>query len=499
MTMKNTKHIMTILFPALLALTGIFQSCSEEEIMIDPVDLRFDAESEYRLPASSPEPISFVVRSLDDPWEVYSYHPEWCEIIPSVGDMEEKYTVTVQYNDNNELDDRIDTLIIQSDYWIGQWVTVYQKGIAFLDTSVDTVPMTKDAGSGSFYIASNQTWSVEVTEGEDWLALTGETSGEINGQISFSVESNPGEMREGIMTVLDRRGEPAATVTVAQEGAQLDPAETEIRVPYGVTRYELPVESNVSWTVAKDDPAVLWYDFEQTEFDGSDVIVINMRVNESESLNRATFTLRTVAEEGMIPVEKQVVLKQAHDPKPQRHDFSEDGFGDYILVNWDPGTGVIDGNGFTSSGGQKRLQANEMPLGTYTLRFSNASADARAVAAFCFLGGTNPNTQEIWWRLYYDTGMTAISASSYSVQNKQFDTEAEYHDMTLRMTPDGTGFIHIEWLLDGELVYELPSTSQLNAATWDTTMRLYVGGGAGTITLEWIDYTPVVDWNEGEE
>ena len=495
--MKKTRYIISLLLPMLVA-AGLSCSCSKEEEKIDPVDLRYDAEDEYSLSANNPEPISFVVRSLDDPWEVYSYHPDWCDIEPAYGGKEEKYTVTVQYADNYELDDRVDTLVIQSDYWIGQLVTVRQKGIAFLDTDKSVVSITKDAGSGSFYIASNQKWSLEVTEGEDWLTIEGETSGESNGQAFFRAERNLGEMREGIVSVLDRHGMPAATVTVAQEGAQLDPAETELRVPYGVTRYELPVESNVEWTVSKDDPNAMWYDFEKTEYNGSETIVINMQVNESESLNRTTFTLRTVAEEGMTPVEKQVVLKQAHDPKPQRHNFSE-GYGDdYVLVSWDPGTGTIDENGFTSSGGQKRLQANNMPLGTYTLRFSNASSDAMAVAAFCFLGGTNPNTQEIWWRLNYASGSTYISASSYSVQQKTFD-KTQPHEMTMRMTPDGTGFIKVEWILDGEPVYELPSTSQLNAATWGTTMRLYIGGAAGTVTLEWIEYTPVVDWNEGEE
>lgn len=496
--MKKTRYIISLLLPV-LAGAVLSQSCAKEEEMIDPVDLRYDAENEYHLPASNPDPISFVVRSLDDPWKVYSYHPDWCDIEPSYGEKEDKYTVTVQYEDNYELDDRVDTLIIQSDYWIGLWVTVYQKGIAFLDTDRSVIPMSKDAGSGSFYIASNQKWSVEVTEGKDWLTLTGETSGESNGQAFFTAERNMGEMREGIVTVLDRHGEPAATVTVAQEGAQLDPETFELRVPYGETRVELPVTSNVAWTVAKDDAEVLWYDFEQTEFNGTATLVINMEINESDALKRTTFTLRTIAEEGSTPVEKQIVLKQAHDPKPERYNFSQGLGNGFSLVGWDPGSISFTGAGAEISGSKRLMSGTDKPaMGLYTMRFSNASANANAVFSLSFYGG-NPTTQEIWWRMNYATGKTSLTATSYSIPQTDFPTD-QANDISFRLSPDGTGFIKVEWLLNGEVVATLDSTSSLNAAFWGTTMRIYCGNQSdGSITLEWIEYTPVVDWNEGEE
>ena len=102
------------------------------------VDLRYRAEDSYSLPWESPEAFSFLVKSTD-PWTVRSYNPDWCTITPAEGEGNpaianaETYTVSVQYKDNAQLDDRVDTLEIKSDYWVGKLITVYQKGNAYLD------------------------------------------------------------------------------------------------------------------------------------------------------------------------------------------------------------------------------------------------------------------------------------------------------------------------------------------------------------------------------
>ena len=116
--------------PALLC-PFLLLSCSEKEPM-KWVDLRFLAEDRYELTAFDPEPIVLQVKSTD-PWTVYGQHQDWCAISPAEGGPDELFEVTVTYTDNTGLDDRIDTLIIQSDYWIGKWVEVFQHGTAYLD------------------------------------------------------------------------------------------------------------------------------------------------------------------------------------------------------------------------------------------------------------------------------------------------------------------------------------------------------------------------------
>ena len=82
------------------------------------VDLRYRAEDSYSLPWESPEAFSFLVKSTD-PWTVRSYNPDWCTITPAEGEGNpvineaETFTVTVQYKDNAQLDDRVDTLEIK--------------------------------------------------------------------------------------------------------------------------------------------------------------------------------------------------------------------------------------------------------------------------------------------------------------------------------------------------------------------------------------------------
>ena len=136
--------------PALLC-PFLLLSCSEKEPM-KWVDLRFLAEDRYELTASDPEPIVLQVKSTD-PWTVYGQHQDWCAISPAEGGPDELFEVTVTYTDNTGLDDRIDTLIIQSDYWIGKWVEVFQHGTAYLDfENAEDIMLPQTGGAGSYLI-----------------------------------------------------------------------------------------------------------------------------------------------------------------------------------------------------------------------------------------------------------------------------------------------------------------------------------------------------------
>ena len=485
--MKYIKSLFTAILTA--GLVSGLSSCRVEEEKVDPVDLRFDVEDEYMLTAADPEEISFIVRSMSDPWEVYSYNPDWCEISPSSGEMEEKYTVTVQYTDNEQLDDRIDTLVIQSDYWIGKWVTVRQKGTAYLEVSAASVTLPKDGGQESFSIRANQTWAAEVTEGGQWLTLEDGTSGELDGIVTISAEENRGAMRYGAVTIYDRHGVEAASVEIMQDGAQLDPETAELRVLFDGTRVELPVVSNTEWIAEKNDPDVEWYSFENPSNSGSATLVILLEPNLSSSLKEATFTLRTLAEEGFEAVERQVTLKQACEPVSVRHYF-KDGYGSWTVYSGNPS---VNDAGVTFTGAS-RLIAHNLQTGTYTFRISHDSADARSLIFYTFPGEGSAN--ELRYHMNAATGQTEVSSTPWSaLQNTSFDTSVS-NEATMVMTEAPDGYIHAEWLLNGVEFTELASTSILPRALWGSNMTVYIGSSAGTVTFEWYEFTPPVDWGE---
>ena len=239
------------------------------------VDLRYRAEDSYSLPWNSPEAFSFLVKSTD-PWTVRSYNPDWCTITPAEGEGNpvineaQTYTVTVQYQDNAQLDDRVDTLEIKSDYWVGKLITVYQKGNAYLDVKDDeqSLEISEEGGALEFAVSANQDWSKVVIEGADWLSITEGQTGSLDGKVSLSTTENTGEKRYGAVSVLDRHGVERVVVKVTQNGVQLDPATFEIRAAHNQGVCELNVISNAEWKAEKTDEKLLWFTIENPENTG---------------------------------------------------------------------------------------------------------------------------------------------------------------------------------------------------------------------------------------
>lgn len=469
----------------MLGLICSFSACSEQEEKVDPVDLRYRVEDAYELEAIGPAEISFIVKS-SDPWEVYSYHPDWCSVDPASGDPGEQYTVNVRYNDNGELDDRVDTLVIKSDYWIGKTVQVYQKGIAYLSVDAEELVLDRNADNAAFNVSSNQKWSTEVTSGSEWLRIDRGSEGELDGEVSVSAETNTGEKRYGTVTVFDRHGVPSAVVSVEQDGAQLDPSVLEIRALHDETKVVLHVVSNTEWTAYKDDESVLWYSFENPVNEGTADLVINLEPNTSNFMKEATFTLRTTADEGSTPAVRTITIKQANESVPVRYDF-KDGIGSWTLNNGSmPAIG--SGGGLTFDGAARLVQSN-MPAGTYTFRVKTNSSDAIFVIYYVYSGS------EVRFFLDAGTGKTNISTSpwfDYSGNNVEFDP-AVAHDLTVEMSEAEGGFMLFEWYFDGVKIAERNS-SELAGMTWMTPSTIYFGTSAGNATCEWYEYTAPIVW-----
>lgn len=475
------------------------------------VDLRYRAEDSYSLPWESPEAFSFLVKSTD-PWTVRSYNPDWCTITPAEGEGNpaiadaETYTVSVQYKDNAQLDDRVDTLEIKSDYWVGKLITVYQKGNAYLDVKDEeqNLEIAKTGGELAFAVKANQDWSAKVIEGGDWLSVKSGATGSLDGSVSLTIGENTGEKRYGAVSVIDRHGEERVVVKVTQDGVQLDPATFEVRAAHNQGVYELTVVSNASWKAEKTDDKAQWFTIENPENSGEAVLRIVMNDNEGNSLRRTAIKLITVAEPGEPVVEREVVLKQAYLQVPQRTVFN-----DSEMSYWSPDKGVNpvylgeQGTYFeaTSSGSvYARLYRSGMPMGTHTYRWHTFSPEVRVRLWWTF-----GNNNEIKYNLRADgdgNGYTEISTSPSGPDADFANVEGidmtVPHEMTVKFTPSevNEGYCHVQFILDGVEFQSFDTgDNAVMECTWQKEIGIYFGCYTGNAICEWYDYTEPFSWD----
>ncbi len=320
----NLKQLIYNSFIGISVLTT-FSGCNNDEAM-KWVDLRYRVEDSYLVEAKNPESFSFQVKSTD-PWEVFGKY-DWYTISPNKGEASDKTsTVTITCKENTSLDDRIDTINIKSDYWIGKTFVLTQKGTAYLN--VENVDMINQEGDDeTFDVITNQKWTAKVTEGDVWLSIKSGNSGELDGQITVKATPNTGEQRTGIVTIYDRHGVVAQEVQCIQDGVVLNPEIPEngkwFRMYEEAQKLTIHVESNTEWTISKENEADdIWYNFEETSFNGDGDIVINVNEHTGTSVRTGIILLTTKADEGATPLMKTIKIKQANPQRPVVHDVNQ--------------------------------------------------------------------------------------------------------------------------------------------------------------------------------
>ncbi len=491
------KFLISSVFSALL-LAG----CAEETEQLKSVDLRYLAEDEYSLNALSPEPIRIQVKS-SDPWTVTAQNPDWSVITPSSGEAGELYDVEIRYHDNVELDDRIDTLIIKSDYWIGKWVHVLQKGTAFMTLDgAEDIFLNKDGDSYKIVLASNQKWSAAVSEGSDWLSIAAGTEGEGNGEIEVSVVKNTDERRYGELTVYDRHGKAAYEVAVTQDGIQIDPVLYDIKTDSSGKVYELDVVSNSKWHVELPTESADWYSFSTTAFEGSQTLKINLTENKSPDVRKLKFTL---VSDDNDKIRKEISLKQAYevpterkpyyvnDPDPDKDDWVKDGNPNR------KGTFTLDAAGKASFSGDARIMGGAVARGTYTFHVASMSADAYAILYFI---SKENSTYEIRWHLDASNVTTSVSlrptpVSDWQANNIGFSV-TEQHEVSLSISKSESDFAIFDWILDGKTFcsYTADGNTGGPKIPFGSGMSIHLGATKGSVSYDWWEYTPAVDWDE---
>ena len=514
--MKKTLYLLLAVSVLIAGLTGCE---SKEEAVTDGVDLRYRVASEYQLDAISAKPFTIVVKSTQ-PWTIRSLHPDWCIISEEDGEAVadslvhvgkgENTTVMVQYYDNTELDDRVDTIEIASGGWIGKKVTVYQKGIAFLNVPEADIEeglfYEKAGGEMEIHVNSNQKWSVKVVSG-DWLSVTEGATGEGVGVAKVSASENTGEKRYAELAVYDRHGEERALIKFTQDGVQLDPETFELRIGYDQTSASLKVVANAKWTASVDGAD--WFTIDNpTGHDGDGTLTLTITANDGDALRKSSITLKTVpANEGDAVATKTIEVKQAYKIEPQRKIVDNDELGAWTS-DW-ANAPVYTKDVGTLFTAKARLNRS-MPFGTYTFRWSNLTADPGAAEAirvrhwFCF-----DESCEMKFDLRPVDGKCSFDFNVAGDGNKpSIDgfTAVDWTkpiEITYKFDPSGAEHCHVTYLVkqDGADAVEAGSfdtaPTLLRTVTWGAKINMYIGvDKSGSAILEWYEYTAPMNWDE---
>lgn len=470
---------------ALLSVLPLLQSCDDDKKESKWVDLRYRVENSYLLEAQNPAPISFQVKSTDT-WEVSGRY-DWYVISPSNGAPGETYTVTITCKENTSLDDRIDTISIKSDYWIGKQFVVMQKGTAYLNVGEPTlIPQT--GGQATFDITSNQKWTTQITEGSNWLSIQGNTSGELNGQITVQAALNTGEQRTGTVTIYDRHGKIAQEVKCKQGGVVLEPEAPANGKWYAIydeaQQLKIHIESNTEWEVSKqNEKEDDWYTFEKTSFNGSEDLILNIEQHTGITVRTGTIVLSTKAEENTVPVTKTIRFKQANPPTAKVTELNKTFTGDYNSSN-----GLMPG--------QYNFYVEPLGSTQFRLYFSWPGTPAAELRFHILDGKTNLSTTP-----YCNNVNAGIASTIRNVDTSQphklsfiIKEAVDEQDPTL-------SWIYTEWLLDDLVIAK--TTSDGSQGSWIIPFdRAAIGGSfilrasGGSATVTKYEYIGPPDWGE---
>ena len=509
--MKQFVYILCAAAALLAGLWGCQQKTEPEAQKV--VDLRYRVQDSYDLAATGAQAFTILVVSTD-PWTITSAHPDWCIIDIEEGEgsdaeqvhlgKAEATAVRVQYYDNTDLDDRTDTIVIASDYWVGKTVTVNQKGIAYLSVPEDELELdvTKAGGDLVFHINSNQPWSTQVTDG-DWVSITEGATGEGTGTVTVKAEENPSELRYAEVTVYDRHQEPMALVKFTQDGVQLVPLATELRAGYDQLSAELEVLSNTKWTVSKASDADTWFTIDTPNGDGDGKIQLTLTQNDGSGIRTAQLILKNVvAHEGDYAAEKTITVKQAYKVMPTRIIVNND---ELSLWNSDwANTPVYTKDVGTLFTARARLNRS-MEFGTYTFRWSSISTGARVRHWFCFSDGIElkADIRPTSSKVSFDFNASGSGVSGKPSLDAFYDVDfSQPVEFTYKFDPSGAEYCHVTYLVNGVEAGSFDTSAEiLHTVTWGTSINMYFGvdnesGDGNSAICEWYEFTPPMNWDE---
>ena len=514
--MKKLIHII-----AAAALLGGLAGCKQPEPeVIQAVDLRYRAESEYNLAATGAKAFTIVVTS-SAPWSVTSAHPDWCIISEEEGQASPadevhvgkgtKTYVSVQYYDNTNLDDRTDKITIQSDYWVGKVITVNQKGIAYLNVPKEEqeLAVVKAGGEYSFHVNANQNWSAEVTSGA-WLSITQGLSGTGDGTVTVMAEENASELRYATVTVYDRHNVAMATVKFTQDGVQLVPDALEIRAGYDQTSAQVGLTANAKWQVVKGADNADWFTIDTPTGEGTGTIKLTLTQNDGTSIRKSSILVRNVSTNPDDPVvEKEVVIKQGYKVEPVRVIANDDMAASWTS-DWANAPVYVKDVGLRFD--SKCRLNKSMPFGDYTFHWSAIDSGARVRHWFCF-----DESAELKFDIRPADNKFSFDINAAGDGNKpdlgsytgvdftqaiectyKFDRNGVRGVFVKNEENLDVEYCHITYYVNGEVAASFDTgPKMLRSIYYGSNINMYIGvQDIGSAILEWYEYTAPLDWDE---
>lgn len=495
--MKLNIHRIALLGASCFMLTSASQllhSCSDDE-PTKWVDLRYKTEDAYNFSASGEESYTIQVKSTD-PWSV-SAKESWSNITPDHGDADKIYDIAITCKENTDLDDRIDTVTIKSDYWIGKRFVINQKGIAYLNVEDTGFIIAKTGGTAAFQVVANQKWSAKVTEGEQWLSITVGETGEQNGTISVTAATgNNGEKRTGKVSIYDRHGVIRQIVDCTQDGVTLTPEIPEngkwFALQSDARQMEIEIEADIEWTVVKDNGEDTWFSINTTSTT-THKLVLDVQENSGSAVRISSVTLTSKAEEGSDPVIKQVKFRQINAPYIQTKTLNKAiGSDGYVEQNLSYGEYHFFMKPPMKLPGQFQISMKwEWGGGTYYVQYNLTDG----VAAGLTSPWNSPvNMEENTYHRAVDTN----KENSIGFKIEQGTKSGFVDPSTLKPIAN---FI---WYVNKEAVVSLQDVPHIiiSGLLWENIVKpaslnmFYRGSDGGSIFVEKYEYIAPLDWGE---
>ncbi|MBL7905747.1 MAG: T9SS type A sorting domain-containing protein, partial [Bacteroidales bacterium] len=162
-------------------------------------------------------------------------------------------TITATYTANTELSSRTATITVSGNGANSQTVTVVQAGAApALTVSPSSQSVTAAAGTTSFTVTSNTTWTAQSNAG--WCTVT--SGGTSNGALLVNYEENTATSSRSAVITVSADGVADQVVTVDQIGTDpalsVSPSNQDVSYESGTTGFT--IASNVGWTAVSDAP-----------------------------------------------------------------------------------------------------------------------------------------------------------------------------------------------------------------------------------------------------
>jgi hypothetical protein len=209
---------------------------------------------------SEPGVATFSINSNTD-WNI-SDNSDWLTVTPVTGSSDGTFTVT--FTANTLIASRVGTITISGTDVSPKSVTITQKGIPVLSVTPSNQDVGLEAGSTTFSISSNTSWT--VSDDADWLTVS-PLSGNGNGTITATFIANPLAITSIGTLTISCPGISPQSVTVSQSKTTGVSTSEDIRL----TVYPNPAK-----------------DFIVIKFDGS--IVSDISVSVADALGKTYFS-----------------------------------------------------------------------------------------------------------------------------------------------------------------------------------------------------------------